>query len=125
MIKKLTVILALSWITVLTLSLASQAQVPKANPPLEPATVGLVKINPISEPALVVKFEKGHVFAAVSNGQVQHYDAVGNLLETLDCGFGGYTTGMAFDGDDDLYVTEFSNTYITIFSGPDPPHTIL
>jgi hypothetical protein len=70
-------------------------------------------------------FEIGDVFAAVSNGQVYHYDATGNYLATLNCGFGGFTTGMAFDADDNLYVTEFSNAYITVFEGPSDPHTIL
>jgi len=71
-------------------------------------------------------FQIGDVFAAVSNGQVQHHDATtGTLLATLDCGFGGFTTGMAFDSDDNLYVTEFSNVHITVFAGPSDPHTIL
>ena len=43
--KKLTVILALSLITVLTLALASQAQDPKANPILGPSAVSYVTIN--------------------------------------------------------------------------------
>ena len=43
--KMLTVILALSLITVLTLSLASQAQDPKANPQQEPSAISFVTIN--------------------------------------------------------------------------------
>lgn len=75
--------------------------------------------------AHAVPWVPGHVFAAISNGQIQHYDGAGNLLETLDCGFGGFTTGMAFNAAGDLYVTEFSNTHITVFDGFGDPHTIL
>jgi streptogramin lyase len=70
-------------------------------------------------------FSKGDVFAAVSNGLVYHYSANGTYLETLNCNFGGTTTGMAFDSAGNLYVTELSNAYITEFAGPGDPHTIL
>ena len=55
-----------------------------------------------------VPFQAGHVFISVSNGQVQHRDAAGNLLETLDTLQGGFTTGMAFDRLGNLYVTNFN-----------------
>ncbi len=57
----------------------------------------------------------GDVFVAVSGGQVQHYDSSLNLLETLNTGQGGFTTGMAFDLAGNLYVTNFSASNITRF----------
>lgn len=68
------------------------------------------------------KFSKGDVFAAVSNGQVQHYDSLGTLLGTLDTGLGGFTTGMAADSAGNLYVTNFTAASVSKFSGPDIPH---
>ncbi|MCK4827817.1 hypothetical protein KA005_69455 [bacterium] len=58
--------------------------------------------------AAALPFQVGDVFASVSNGQVQHYDKNGILLETLDTGLGGFTTGMAFDSNGNLYVTNFN-----------------
>ena len=66
-------------------------------------------------------FAGGDVFAAVSNGQVQHYDGSGNLLETLNTGLGGFTTGMADDGNN-LYVTNFSVASVSQFTGKGIPH---
>lgn len=63
-------------------------------------------------------FSSGDVFAAVASGQVQHYDSSLNLLETLDTTLGGFTTGMAFDGSGDLYVTGFSASAVSVFSQP-------
>lgn len=69
-----------------------------------------------------VPFEDGHVFAAVGNGQVQHYDAAGNLLEVLNSNLGGFTTGMATDSAGNLYVTNFSLALVSRFTGPGVPH---
>src|SRR2546426_436952 len=55
-----------------------------------------------------IPYQVGHVFVAVSNGQVQHRDAAGNLLEPLNTLQGGFTTGMAFDSIGNLYVTNFN-----------------
>ncbi len=55
-----------------------------------------------------VPFQVGHVLVSVGNGQVQHRDAAGNLLETLNTLQGGFTTGMAFDTVGNLYVTNFN-----------------
>ncbi|MGH1362672.1 MAG: Ig-like domain-containing protein [Calditrichia bacterium] len=70
-----------------------------------------------------VPFVRGNVFAAVANGSVQHYDNNGNLLETLDSGLGGFTTGMASDADGNLYMTNFTGGFISRFTGPADPHT--
>ena len=43
------------------------------------------------------QFQTGDVFVAVSNGQVQWRQPNGTLVQTLNTGLGGYTTGMAFD----------------------------
>lgn len=53
-------------------------------------------------------YGKGDVFVAVSNGQVQWHNPDGSLVTTLDDTTGGFTTGMAFDGGGNLYVTDFS-----------------
>lgn len=69
----------------------------------------------VSTTANAVPFAIGDVFAGVNNGRVQHYDDSGNLLETLDTGVGGYTTGMSFDSTGNLYVTNFSVGSISKF----------
>jgi hypothetical protein len=66
-----------------------------------------------AEPA---PFNQGDVFAAVNSGRVQHYDAAGNLIETLNTGLGGFTTGMAFDQAQNLRVTNFSVNNISTFN---------
>jgi hypothetical protein len=66
--------------------------------------------------AVAVPFQKGDVFAAVNNGQVQHYNSSGGLLEILDTGLGGYTTGMAFDSSSNLYVTDFTARNVSVFN---------
>jgi len=68
-------------------------------------------------------FQPGDVFAGVGNGLVQHYDSSGNLLETLDTGLGGSTTGCAFDSAGNLYVTAFDANNVIRFQGPSDPHT--
>ncbi len=60
-------------------------------------------------------FSAGDVFASVSNGRVQHYNSAGVLLETLNTGFGAYTTGMAFDSAGNLYVTNFNANKVAVF----------
>ncbi|MBD3339556.1 MAG: T9SS type A sorting domain-containing protein [Candidatus Lokiarchaeota archaeon] len=80
--------------------------------------LALSLINPL----LAHPFKKGHVFAAVGNGQFQHYDERGVLLETLDTGLGGITTGMVFDETGDFYGTNFINGSVSRFTGPSAPH---
>jgi hypothetical protein len=62
-----------------------------------------------------VAYQLGDIFAGVNNGQVQHYNAAGTLLETLNTTTGGFTTDMAFDGSGNLYVTAFSANKLVKF----------
>ncbi len=64
----------------------------------------------------VAQFQLGDVFVAVSNGQVQRRSSAGVLLQTLNTGLGGFTTGMAFDASDNLYVTNFSANSVSKFN---------
>jgi len=73
--------------------------------------------------AQAAPFQLGDIFAGVASGQVQHYDAAGTLLETLNTGQGGLTTGMAFDAASNLYVTNWSASTVSKFTGPGDPHT--
>lgn len=72
--------------------------------------------------ASAAPFEYGDVFAAVSNGKVQHYNSSGDLVETLDTGHGGLTTGMNFDASGNLYVANHSANSISRFTGAGNPH---
>jgi hypothetical protein len=69
-----------------------------------------------SAQAQALPFNIGDIFAAVNNGQVQHYNAAGTLLETLNTTQGGFTTGMAFDASQNLHVTNFSANSISTFN---------
>ena len=69
-----------------------------------------------SAPAAAAAFNTGDIFASISNGQVAHYTHSGTLIETLNTGQGGFTTGMAFDGAGNLQVTNFSAGNTTRFS---------
>lgn len=67
--------------------------------------------------AQAAAFQVGDVFAAVNNGNVNHYDNDGNFIETLNIGgAGGFTTGMAFDAAGNLYVTGFSQNVVHVFN---------
>jgi hypothetical protein len=68
------------------------------------------------------RFTTGDLFVSVANGHVQEWDVSGatpTLVRTLDTGLGGFTTGMAFDGADNLYVTDFSVSAVSKFAPPD------
>jgi len=62
------------------------------------------------------QFQQGDVFVAVGNGQVQWRRATGTLVQTLNTGQGGFTTGMAFDASGNLYVTNFSANSVSKFN---------
>jgi DNA-binding beta-propeller fold protein YncE len=67
--------------------------------------------------ATAAQFSYGDVFASVNDGKVAHFGADGTLLETLDTGVGGITSGLAFDRNGNLYVSNHTNGSITRFSG--------
>lgn len=69
--------------------------------------------------AFAAPFSYGDIFASVNNGQVRHYGADGTLLETLNTGVGGLTTGLGFDPGGNLYVSNHTNGSITRFSTDD------
>ena len=61
------------------------------------------------------QFQTGDVMVAVANGSVQWRQPNGTLVQTLNTGQGGYTTGMAFDTAFSLYVTCFSASTVYRF----------
>ncbi|HMQ69587.1 MAG TPA: T9SS type A sorting domain-containing protein [Ignavibacteria bacterium] len=61
------------------------------------------------------QYQTGDVFVAVGNGQVQWRQPDGTLVQTLNTGQGGYTTGMALDTGNNLYVTNFSASTVSKF----------
>jgi len=65
-------------------------------------------------PALAVTFQSGDVFASVNNGEVQVYRA-GVLIQTLNTGQGGFTTGSTTDAAGNFYVTNFSAGSVSKF----------
>jgi WD40 repeat protein len=73
--------------------------------------------------AQATPFAVGDIFASTGSGNVQHYNTSGTLLETLNTGRGGYTTGTASRGGN-LYVTDFSTSQVSVFAGPNDPHTV-
>lgn len=68
--------------------------------------------------ARALPFVEGDVFAAFS-GFVRHFDSDLNFKQDLVTGGGGFNTGMAFDSDGNLYVTNFSASTVEKFSAAD------
>jgi len=64
---------------------------------------------------IMAQFQTGDVFVAVASGSVQWRRPNGTLVATLNGGAGGFTTGMAFDSAQSLYVTNFSNSVVHRF----------
>ncbi len=68
--------------------------------------------------AHAVAFQTGDVFAATGGGNVQHWRPGTGLLATYNNGGStspGWTTGMAFDSSNNLYLTNFSDRTISRF----------
>lgn len=66
--------------------------------------------------SVMATFNRGDVFVAVEDGKVQWRDKNGVLVATLDTGRPGtFTTGMAFDSLNRLYVTNFSDQSVQVF----------
>ncbi|MEW5988265.1 MAG: VWA domain-containing protein, partial [Chloroflexota bacterium] len=78
-------------------------------------TFGAPAVSVQPTPAQGRLFARGDLLAAVSNGRINWYDAQGNLVKTLDTGFSGETTGMAFDSAGNLYVTNFDADTVSRF----------
>jgi hypothetical protein len=76
---------------------------------------GLVTGLLAAMPALAAPFEVGDVLASVGNGQVQDYRG-GVLIQTLNTGLGGFTTGSTTDSAGNFYVTNFSVGNVTEFN---------
>jgi hypothetical protein len=68
----------------------------------------------IASSALAVQFQTGDVFASVNNGTVDVFRA-GVLIQTLNTGQGGFTTGSTTDAAGNFYVTNFSTGSISKF----------
>lgn len=67
----------------------------------------------------MAEFTVGDVFVSVANGRVQWYRPSGtsvSLIDTLDTGLGGFTTGSAFDASNKLYVTAIDAGRISVFN---------
>lgn len=77
----------------------------------------------VAPTAQATPFVIGDIFASTGSGNIQHYNSAGTLLETLNNGSGGYTTGSAFDSTGNFYVTNFSSHTVSKFDGPNDPHT--
>src|SRR5262249_39598327 len=66
-------------------------------------------------PAVAAPIAIGDVLASVGNGQVQDYRAC-VLIQTLNTGLGGFTTGSTTDSAGNFYVTNFSVGNVTEFN---------
>ncbi|MBL8007909.1 MAG: T9SS type A sorting domain-containing protein [Ignavibacteria bacterium] len=62
---------------------------------------------------LRAQFATGDVMIAVASGNTQWRKPDGTLVMTMNNLSGGYTTGMAFDENTNLYVTDFSSNTVT------------
>jgi hypothetical protein len=66
--------------------------------------------------AAASSYAVGDVFLGVSLGLVKEYTPSGTLVQTLNTGLGGFTTGMGFDSSSNLYVTDFSTGNVSQFN---------
>jgi uncharacterized protein YkwD/Mg-chelatase subunit ChlD len=72
---------------------------------LQPTTT--TQATSASSTPAAIGLKVGDVFAAVDDGKVQWYSPEGTLKQILDTKVEDLTTGMAFDGSGNLYVTNF------------------
>ena len=82
---------------------------------------GLMFVSTRSESPLAQTFEKGDIFLAVGElvlpAQVDWYRQDGTFVATVwDSVTLHYTTGMAFDSDSNLYVTNFGSNSVSRYS---------
>lgn len=90
---------------------------------LERKWYGMMTATAVATTAVLVaaapaaaQFQKGDIFASVGKGLVNEYRADGTFVRVLDTGMGGYTTGSAFDGAGNLYVTDFQANAVSKFN---------
>jgi hypothetical protein len=76
---------------------------------------GSPTVIPLTGTGAAVPFARGEVFLGVGSGLVQRRSATGELIQILDTELGGFTTGMAFDRNGNLYVTNISASNVTRF----------
>jgi hypothetical protein len=69
----------------------------------------------VASSAQAEPFVVGDVFAGVASGNVAHFSSTGVLKATYNIGASGFTTGMAFDGSGNLYVTGLSANTLAKF----------
>ncbi|NNE36577.1 MAG: DUF11 domain-containing protein, partial [Rhodothermales bacterium] len=78
---------------------------------------GFLTESPLTPPMaskMAYTYQVGDVFAAINGGRVAVFNSAGVLQTTLQSG-SGFTTGMAFDENDALYVTHFSQNRIATY----------
>src|SRR4051794_25869097 len=85
------------------------------------AYIGVLSLGTATA-AIAAPISTGDVFAAVNSGRVFQYTNGGTFIQQLNTGQGGFTTGMAFDSNKNLNVTNFSAGTITRFA---PDATVL
>jgi WD40 repeat protein len=61
-------------------------------------------------------FGPSDVFLSVGSGQVKEFTSSGTLVQTLNDGTGGETTGLAFDASGNLYVSNFDQGTVAKFN---------
>lgn len=63
-----------------------------------------------------VTYNTGDVFAAIGSDQVKHFSPTGTLLDTLNTNANSsYDTGMTFDANGNLFVTNFDGNSVSKF----------
>lgn len=65
--------------------------------------------------AQAATFQVGDVMASIGSGRVAWFDKNLNLVQVLNTGLGGFTTGSAFDKNGNFYVTGFSASQVSQF----------
>jgi len=86
-----------------------------ASPEFDDVVCGTKSGDSAAQKEIGGQFELGDVFAAIGSGQVAWFEPDGTLVGTLNTVLGGFTTGMAFDEDGKLYVTNFSSSSVSVF----------
>lgn len=65
--------------------------------------------------AQAATFQVGDVMASIGSGRVAWFDKNLNLVQVLNTGLGGFTTGSAFDKNGNFYVTGFGANQVSQF----------